>query len=459
MGREEAVHDFVTTRYAALRRAAFLLSGDWAGAEDAVQRVLARLVADARRGPVADPEAYAYADLARALRRRPRRRQCIYACPAPAGDDDAGSDVARAVLLLDGLRRLAPPSRAVLVLRHFAGFCLGDTADLLRLSTARVAAQEGRALAALGAAAIRPVTGSPAYAVDAAGGARPIGELFADALAGEPPVSGGPAAVYRRAERTRRRQAGAVLAAGAAGAALVVPAGYVLTGAVLPHTVPASVAGPEPAPADAVGPLVAPVVAAAGYLLDARQTDRGPGWRRYLVVDRAGRPRGTLEVTAYAAPDGLCFPVLAVAGACARAEGTPSVEYARYARPAADPPANEVIARRRGDGRTVAVTAAGLPTRPAPLPARTAPDTANRPAGAAVAPAGNKQAGAAGNKQAGAVGNKQAGTGPAPLTARDVQRLAIMAAVGDVFGPGEMCNPPAPWCPTPPVPVPAPAQP
>jgi len=83
----------------------------------------------------------------------------------------------------------------------------------------------------------------------------------------------------------------------------------------------------------------------------------------------------------YAAPDGLCFPVLADPEACARPDRAgDDVEYVRYADDSdVDWQVHEAIARRRSDGRVVAVMATGergtgdaVAGRPPLSPAQTA---------------------------------------------------------------------------------------
>jgi DNA-directed RNA polymerase specialized sigma24 family protein len=164
---EVALQDFVVTRYPALRRSAFLMCGDWGVASRVAQDTLAHLVADGRRGNVTDPDAYAWAELMHDLVRRtgPSRREHLFlaapdgdgAAPdgdgaAPDGDgaapdgDDAGPD---AVLTLDALHRLAPRCRAVLILRHWDGLSIEETADVLGLTDERAEAYEAAGLGAM----------------------------------------------------------------------------------------------------------------------------------------------------------------------------------------------------------------------------------------------------------------------------------------------------------------------
>ena len=141
---DTALREFVTSRLPQLRRSAFLMCGDWQMATDLTRATLARVVADSRRGAVADPDVYAYAHLMEACRRRNRRREHVFvASPGAAGVD------AEAILLLDALHKLAPRCRAVLVLRFWDGFDVGATGAMLDLDDERVSAYERAGLAAL----------------------------------------------------------------------------------------------------------------------------------------------------------------------------------------------------------------------------------------------------------------------------------------------------------------------
>jgi hypothetical protein len=167
--------------------------------------------------------------------------------------------------------------------------------------------------------------------------------------------------IFRRAERLRRRRARLVLVAGAVVVALTAATGYALTTLSIPaapaHT-PAAAAPPRP---DRIRELLTATVRASGLSVVPREPARGTGWRQYLVLTAAGRPHGLIEVSAYTAPEGLCFPVLADRTACARSMTAPAnVQYVRYAEDR-DPnwQVIEVVARHLADGRTVVVQATG----------------------------------------------------------------------------------------------------
>jgi DNA-directed RNA polymerase specialized sigma24 family protein len=141
---DDGMREFVAGRLPQLRRSAFLMCGDWELATELTRASLARVVADTRRGAVADPDVYAYADLMEACRRRNRRREHVFV--ASAG---AAGIAAESILLLDALHKLAPRCRAVLVLRYWDGFDVDATGAMLDLDDERVAAYEKAGLSAL----------------------------------------------------------------------------------------------------------------------------------------------------------------------------------------------------------------------------------------------------------------------------------------------------------------------
>ena len=175
----------------------------------------------------------------------------------------------------------------------------------------------------------------------------------------EPPVGDAVDDIFRRAGAVRRRRIGALLAAGALAVVGIVAAAFALTSLLLPNA-------PRPAPAvrtappgDPVLDLIRPVLRTSGLVVIAREPARGPGWRRYRVLTSNGRSRGIVEISAYAAPDGLCFPVRGHPGVCARPELAAGAMYARYSADRdVDWQVNEVIARF-ADGRVIVVQATG----------------------------------------------------------------------------------------------------
>ncbi len=162
---------YVLERYVHLRRAAFLMCGDWALADELARTTLARVLADP---DITEPDLWAYADLMAAFKKPRGRREHVFVAPeqpAPAGAaapergsagggrlqlatapaavaaPPVGASV-HAVLVLDALHGLSPRCRAVLVLRHFCGLAIDETADALDLDDSRVLAFEAEGLGA-----------------------------------------------------------------------------------------------------------------------------------------------------------------------------------------------------------------------------------------------------------------------------------------------------------------------
>jgi hypothetical protein len=182
-----------------------------------------------------------------------------------------------------------------------------------------------------------------------------LGRAFDD----EPPLGDAVDAVFRRVEQIRRARIRRLLLTGLLAVLLVVALGYALTTALLPapaHRVAA--ARPSPAAPDPIGGVLAEITG----LTVMPHPPGGSAWRQYIVLDERGRSQGLIVVLAYAVPNGLCLPVLADRTACALPEHAGStVDYARYAWDSdVNRQVNEVIARRRTDGRTIAVMATGV---------------------------------------------------------------------------------------------------
>jgi RNA polymerase sigma-70 factor (sigma-E family) len=151
--REPDFEAFAAARAGALFRTAWLLTGDWQLAEDLVQDTLARVFLRWRRvARLEHPAAYARTMLVNAhvSHRRLRRNQETPTAELPAtGSAVAPDDPGLRLTLLDGLARLEPVDRAVLVLRYWEDLDVSTTADLLRLSPANVRTRSMRALARL----------------------------------------------------------------------------------------------------------------------------------------------------------------------------------------------------------------------------------------------------------------------------------------------------------------------
>ncbi|HEX7745299.1 MAG TPA: SigE family RNA polymerase sigma factor [Micromonosporaceae bacterium] len=148
----EGFDDFVVTRSPRLLRTAFLLTRDWALAEDLLQTALARAW-EAWRRIEGDPEPYVRRIIVNAYasswRRKWRGELPTADLPEgsegadPHGDFDARDQLWRA------LGRLPRRQRAVLVLRYFEDLSEAEIADVLNCSIGTVKSQASRGLSKL----------------------------------------------------------------------------------------------------------------------------------------------------------------------------------------------------------------------------------------------------------------------------------------------------------------------
>lgn len=141
---------FVAARQNRALRAAYLLTRDWALAEDLLQTSLAKLwLAWAR---VEDPDAYLWRTLTHTYaswwRRKWRGELPTDELPDRVGASDA-VDRADAVDLWGALARLPRRQRAVLVLRFYLDLSEAQTAAAMECSTGTVKSQTSKALAKL----------------------------------------------------------------------------------------------------------------------------------------------------------------------------------------------------------------------------------------------------------------------------------------------------------------------
>ena len=152
---EQAFAEYFVARRDAVRRSAYLLCGDWHRADDFAQTAFVALHRRWRkirdRGAL---DAYVRRTLVRAMideTRRPwRRERFVEEMPEVAHPDgELGDAVATRSALLDGLRRVPPRQRAVLVLRFLEGLDVAATAVALKCSEGTVKSQTSRGLAAL----------------------------------------------------------------------------------------------------------------------------------------------------------------------------------------------------------------------------------------------------------------------------------------------------------------------
>ncbi|MEW1720686.1 SigE family RNA polymerase sigma factor [Streptomyces sp. NPDC093109] len=149
-GNAIAFDEFARSRQAHLRRAAYLLCGDWHLAEDLTQTALAKLYAVWHRVHMDSPDGYARRVLFRTFLDEHRRRRWWdrptaheYDVVAPAQDPELR------LTLLAALRQVPTRSRAVLVLRFWEDQSVEETAAALGCSAGTVKSQTSRGLATL----------------------------------------------------------------------------------------------------------------------------------------------------------------------------------------------------------------------------------------------------------------------------------------------------------------------
>jgi RNA polymerase sigma-70 factor (sigma-E family) len=145
---------FVEAREQALRRTAWLLTGDWGLAEDLVQTALARSWPRWERiRRRDDPEVYVRRVIVNTWTTWTRRRSfgekaSPAVAEAPAAGDIA-AEVAMRMALRDALATLTGRQRAVLVLRVYDDLPEAQVADMLNCSVGTVKSAMSRALAKL----------------------------------------------------------------------------------------------------------------------------------------------------------------------------------------------------------------------------------------------------------------------------------------------------------------------
>lgn len=145
----------MAVRFRALCRLAFLLTGDWAQAEDLVQDALVRCERRWRSIAADDPDAYvrrAVVNAAANWRRRRRTELPLTEEALPARDDSAATDAR--LMLIAALRRLPIDQRQVLVLRFFEQLSEAETALALGIAPGTVKSRTSRGLDALRTAGV-----------------------------------------------------------------------------------------------------------------------------------------------------------------------------------------------------------------------------------------------------------------------------------------------------------------
>jgi RNA polymerase sigma-70 factor (sigma-E family) len=150
----EGFAQFVAARERALQRSAWLLTGDWALAEDLVQTALARSWPRWERiWRRDDPEIYVRRVMVntwiRWNRLRWRQERAFASVPDGQAPGDLAGDVALRVVVAAALGSLTARQRAVLVLRVFDDLSEAQAAQVLDCATGTVKSTLSQALARL----------------------------------------------------------------------------------------------------------------------------------------------------------------------------------------------------------------------------------------------------------------------------------------------------------------------
>jgi RNA polymerase sigma-70 factor (sigma-E family) len=148
----EEFDEFVLVRSPRLLRSAYLLTRDWAAAEDLLQTALTKAWFVWRRMQ-GDPEPYVrrilYNTYASWWRRRWNGEHPVAAVPEGQALHDSQTSVAERDEVWQALGRLPKRQRAVLVLRYFEDLTEAEIAETLQISAGTVKSQAAKALARL----------------------------------------------------------------------------------------------------------------------------------------------------------------------------------------------------------------------------------------------------------------------------------------------------------------------
>lgn len=148
---EQAFREFVTSQMASLRKLAYVTCGDWHVAEDAVANALVKLYPRWRK--LERPDLYAktmvyHAAIDETRRSWRRERSAGDAMPEVPQRDPAGAADER-MRLRAALDTVPARQRAAVVLRHYLGLSLEDTAGVLGCTVGTAKSQASRGLAKL----------------------------------------------------------------------------------------------------------------------------------------------------------------------------------------------------------------------------------------------------------------------------------------------------------------------
>ncbi len=154
MDEPDGFREYVSARQRALLRSAWLLTGDWAAAEDIVQVALMKVWPRwSRIAAAGNPDGYVrravVTTFLSARRRRWTGEYATDALPEHVTPGDAYAAVEHRDQLVRALRQLGRRQRAVLVLRYVEDLTDAQVADLMGCSAATVRSQASRALATI----------------------------------------------------------------------------------------------------------------------------------------------------------------------------------------------------------------------------------------------------------------------------------------------------------------------
>ena len=152
--REAAYTAFVLARQDHLRKVAYALCGDWHDADDLLQTALTKLyVAWPRVTRDGSPEAYVRRILVHVNiddhRKRSRRVRTVSLDSGPDAPGREPLATEDRSAMVEALQGLPEQQRKVVVLRHWLGLSVRETAAELKISEGTVKSHSSRGLAAL----------------------------------------------------------------------------------------------------------------------------------------------------------------------------------------------------------------------------------------------------------------------------------------------------------------------
>lgn len=163
--RDAAFVDYVAARQAHLRRIAYAVCGDWHRADDLLQTALTKLYAAwPRVHRDGSPDAYVRRIIVRSNideSRRPWRRRERPGLEGHDGAAETGLPVEERSALFDALQQLPEMQRKVVVLRHWLGLSVEETASELRIGPGTVKSHSSRAISSLRGALAEPMVAAP----------------------------------------------------------------------------------------------------------------------------------------------------------------------------------------------------------------------------------------------------------------------------------------------------------